>query len=56
LSRPVTRRKVIVIRRSESLFDVCGLAWVQTASPGAAVSAGFGFGCLRKVKKTPCSE
>src|SRR5262245_17864517 len=48
---PVFRRKITVIGRPESLLNVCGLAWVQAAQPGSAITAGFGFPCLRKVKE-----
>src|SRR5262249_15679925 len=48
---PITRRKVTFIGRSESLLDVCRLAWVQTAQPSSTVTASFGFGCLRKIKE-----
>src|SRR4029077_982577 len=55
---PVTRRKVTVVRRSESLLNVCGLAWIQTAESSAAITAGLGFSCLRKVKErdTPSEQ
>src|SRR4029453_9601942 len=49
--RPVPRRKVTVIGRSEPLLDVCGLRWVQTAQPGSTATARLGFGCLRKIEK-----
>src|SRR5262249_42872432 len=48
---PVPGRKVAVIWRPETLFNVCGLGWVQTAQAGSAVTAGFGFGFLRKVEE-----
>src|SRR6266545_7050871 len=55
---PVRRWKVTVIGRSESLLNVCGLAWVQTAQPGSAVAACFGFRGLRKIEEgnTPTEQ
>src|SRR5438876_12163438 len=53
---PIIRRKVTVIGRSESLLDVCGLGWVQTAQPGSAVTARFGFPRLGKVKELNASS
>ena len=36
----------------------CGLAWVQTAQPGSAVTTGFDFLCLRKIEErnTPSEQ
>src|SRR5262245_29194572 len=56
--RPIVRRKIIIVGGSESLLNVCGFARVQTAQAGAAITVGFGFRRLRKVKErdTPSEQ
>src|SRR5262249_59151839 len=48
--RPVLRRKVTVMGRSESLLNVCRLAWVQTGQSSSAVTASLRFGFLLHIE------
>src|SRR5262245_23851930 len=55
---PVPRRKVTVIGSPDSLLNIRGLRWVQTAQPGSAIAAGLRFRCLRQSKElnTPSEQ